>query len=80
VPESKGRKKPAYTPPPAPVKVRKRRGWIGPAMATCFLIGIVWLVLFYIADVPFLRGLGNWNLAIGFGLLLVGFGLATRWE
>jgi uncharacterized MAPEG superfamily protein len=62
------------------VKVRKRRGWIGPAMATCFLIGIVWLVLFYIADVPFLRGLSNWNLAIGFGLLLVGFALATRWE
>ena len=80
MPESKARKKPAYTPPPKPVKVRKRRTWVGPAMAVCFGLGIAWLVCYYIANLSFMSHLGAWNLAIGFGLLLVGFFFATRWE
>ncbi|MDQ1703204.1 MAG: hypothetical protein QOF57_2456 [Frankiaceae bacterium] len=80
MPESKGRKKPAYTPPPAAVKVRKRRAWIAPAMAVCFLLGIAWLTIWYIAKPSWMDGLGNGNLGVGFGLLLVGFALATKWE
>ncbi|MDQ1681981.1 MAG: hypothetical protein QOG52_2548 [Frankiaceae bacterium] len=79
MPESKGRKKPAYTPPPTAVKVRKRRAWIAPAMAVCFVLGIAWLTVWYIAQPHWMVG-GNINLGIGFGLLLVGFALATKWE
>ena len=79
MPESKGRKKPAYTPPLAAVKVRRRRAWIAPAMAVCFVLGIAWLTVWYIAQPSWMVG-GNWNLGIGFGLLLVGFALATKWE
>ena len=79
MPESKGRKKPAYTPPPTAVKVRKRRAWVAPAMAVCFVLGIAWLTVWYIAQPHWMKG-NNLNLGIGFGLLLVGFALATKWE
>jgi Cell division protein CrgA len=29
---------------------------------------------------PYLRDLGNWNLAIGMGLISLGFVFATKWE
>jgi hypothetical protein len=27
-----------------------------------------------------IESLHNWNMAIGFGLIAIGFGLATRWK
>ena len=85
MPESKGRKKPAYTPPPAAVKIRRRRAWVAPAMAACFILGIAYLTVWYIAKPDWMIGNPgtageNWNLAVGFGLLLIGFALATKWE
>jgi hypothetical protein len=29
---------------------------------------------------PVLSTLGNWNMAIGFGLIMIGFGLSTKWR
>lgn len=49
-------------------------------MITFFVLGILWLSIWYIARPTFLLDLGNWNLAIGFSMLLVGFVLATKWE
>lgn len=85
MPKSRVRKKPVYTPPTAsPQQLRKKRHgkpWIGPAMTTCFLIGIVWLVVFYITNGEFpVPDVRNWNMAIGFGFLCVGFGLSTQWR
>lgn len=82
MPESKGRKKPVYTPPPAPQKVKKNRPWVVPAMLTAFVLGILWLVLFYLFDFGWQDSLGGQagNLGIGFGLMVVGFILATKWE
>ena len=48
-------------------------------MAVCFVLGIAWLTVWYIAQPSWMVG-GNINLGIGFGLLLVGFALATKWE
>ena len=31
-------------------------------------------------DLPLMSALGPWNIAIGFGFILVGFGAATQWR
>ncbi len=53
-------------------------------MLGCFLIGLVWIVLYYItgADVtlPLLTDLGQYNLMVGIGFMAVGFVYATHWE
>ncbi|MBF8185995.1 cell division protein CrgA [Nonomuraea sp. K274] len=42
-------------------------------MAASWIIGILWIVLFYVnPTLPVLSELGNWNLLIGFALLLLG--------
>jgi hypothetical protein len=85
VPESKKRKKAAYTPPTAPAASRKKGPspvWLAPLMLALFLIGIIWLVVFYLAgdNMPLVGGLGNSNLLIGFGFIIAGFGLSTQWR
>jgi hypothetical protein len=85
VPESKKRKKAVYT-PPTPVGGKKKKGpspvWLAPLMLALFLIGIIWLVTFYLAgtDVPFMKDFGQSNLLIGFGFIIAGFGLSTQWR
>jgi cell division protein CrgA len=83
VPESRSRRRTAYTPPASgkrPTRVGGSR-WVAPAMVACWVLGLAWIVLFYLApDMPYLRDLGNWNLAIGMGLISLGFIFATRWE
>jgi len=92
VPESRPRNKPRYTPPPSAgstAKSSKRRGklsaggrWVAPVMCACWILGLLWIVTFYIAGdrIGVLIALGNWNLLIGMGLIIIGFFFATRWE
>lgn len=53
-------------------------------MLGCFLIGLTWIVVYYVtsqdANVPLLRELGNYNLLVGVGFMAVGFVFATKWE
>lgn len=85
MPESKKRKKAVYT-APTPVGGVKKKGpspvWLAPLMLTLFLIGIIWLVVFYLVgeDMPVVGDLGNNNLLIGFGFIIAGFGLSTQWR
>ena len=84
MPKSRIRRKGAFTPPPQPVpasaKVSGR--WVAPLMVGFFLVGLAWIVIYYIApdSVPVMKSLGNANLLIGFGLLGGGFITATRWK
>ncbi|GAA1109013.1 cell division protein CrgA [Kribbella jejuensis] len=57
------------------------RVWVAPLMLACWLLGLAWLVVFYVAgqDVPVMKDLGNWNLLIGMGLIAVGFVVSTQW-
>lgn len=85
MPESKKRKKAVYTPPTAPGAAKKKGPspvWLAPLMLVFFLIGILWLVVFYLVgnDMPLVGDLGNSNLLIGFGFIIVGFGLSTQWR
>ena len=52
-------------------------------MVTMFLVGLLWIVVFYLAgnQVPVMQDLGNLeNVLIGFGLIGVGFALSTKWQ
>jgi Cell division protein CrgA len=82
VPKSRARAKTAYTAPPTrSPKKRVSPPWVAPLMLGCFLIGIVWLVLFYVTggSLP-ISALRNWNLLIGFGFIIAGFGISTQWH
>lgn len=65
----------------APRRGPKQRRWVAPLMLACWLIGLAWLVVFYVAgnDIPYMKDLGNWNLLIGMGLIALGFVLSTQW-
>jgi hypothetical protein len=50
-------------------------------MVAAFLIGLFWIVVFYVSQTVYpIRGIGAWNMIIGFGFIGVGFSLATRWR
>lgn len=88
MPKSKVRKKAAYTPPAdkrTPVKVRAQ----GPShpvykavMFGLMLLGLIWLVINYLAGdrIPFMLELGNWNFLIGFVLMIAGLLMTMRWR
>ncbi|MCW2666955.1 MAG: hypothetical protein JWN57_1917 [Frankiales bacterium] len=85
MPESKKRKTVAAT-RPAATSTPKKKGpspiWLAPLMLAMFGLGILWLVVFYLAngEMPILEDLQNWHLLIGFGFIVVGFGLSTQWR
>jgi hypothetical protein len=53
-------------------------------MLGCFLIGLAWIVVYYVfgqsGSLPLLRDLGQYNLVVGIGFMAVGFVYATHWE
>jgi hypothetical protein len=53
-------------------------------MLGSFLLGLVWIIVYYMAgqptDLPVLRDLEAYNLLVGIGFMAVGFIYATRWE
>lgn len=53
-------------------------------MLGCFLIGLLWIVLYYVTGqdltLPLLTDLGQYNLMVGIGFMAVGFVYATHWE
>ena len=53
-------------------------------MLGAFLIGLIWIVLYYITgqdlSIPVMKNLGQYNLIVGIGFMAVGFVYATRWE
>jgi hypothetical protein len=83
MPESKGRSNPKYQPPEPSKKADKGPSprWLVVAMIAFFLVGLLWIVVYYLApSAPLVSSLGAWNMVIGFGLILVGFLLSTRWR
>jgi len=50
-------------------------------MTATFIIGLAWIVAYYVAPgAPFISTLGWWNVVIGFGFFGIGFFLSTRWR
>jgi hypothetical protein len=90
VPKSKVRKKSAYTPPEGVLQSRSGQPralepsprWYAPLMVTLMVIGLLWIVVFYVAEdrIPFMLSLGAWNFAIGFGAMVAGLVMSMRWR
>lgn len=87
MPESRGRKRSDYTPPPekGERKVMKLGSapWVAPTMVACFIIGLLWIVVFYIAgpSIPVMNALSPLvNVVIGFAFITAGFVISTRWR
>jgi hypothetical protein len=86
VPESRLRRKKAFTPPTTPrsqnpVKIGSPSWW-APVMVGFFVLGLFWIVVYYIGgnELPVMKSIGWFNILIGFGLIGVGFGMSTRWR
>jgi Cell division protein CrgA len=83
VPKSRVRKRTVYTPPP-PKSARRKVSppWVGPLIVALLVLGLAWIVVYYVSanGFPGMSALGNWNLVIGFGLVIGGLTLATKWR
>ncbi|WP_327088423.1 cell division protein CrgA [Nonomuraea sp. NBC_01738] len=81
MPKPKARKKAVYTPPQKTQQVKLSPRWLAPTMVVSWIIGILWIAVYYIApDAPLLGDLRNWNLLIGFVFIIFGVVLSTRWR
>jgi len=51
-------------------------------MLVCLLLGLAWIAVFYVTGgtLPGQRKLGDWNLVVGFVVIIAGLGLATKWR
>lgn len=61
--------------------------WFLPVMIGFFLLGLFWMVTYYITQGQLPLGslvpgfnLKDYNILIGFGFVMVGFGMTTRWK
>ncbi|AJE83967.1 MULTISPECIES: cell division protein CrgA [Streptomyces] len=84
MPKSRIRKKDDYTPPPAKQATNIKltsRSWVAPVMLALFLIGLAWIVVFYVTDgkLP-IESIDNFNIVVGFAFIAAGFGVSTQWK
>lgn len=54
-------------------------------MLSCFLLGLAWVVTYYMAashisSIPIMKDLNQYNLLVGVAFMAVGFSFATKWE
>lgn len=57
--------------------------WFKPVMFGFMLLGLIWIVLYYVTASTLalpIPQLGQNNIFVGFGLILVGFLMTTRWR
>jgi hypothetical protein len=49
-------------------------------MVTVMILGGLWVVIYYLSGGAWpIEAIGGWNLAVGFGLVLAGFGMTSGW-
>jgi Cell division protein CrgA len=83
VPESRARKKAkSQSQQNQPARPKGGGRWVVPVMLTLFIVGLLWIVVFYLAgtEIPVMSDLGYWNLGIGMGMILLGLITAMKWE
>lgn len=78
---TKRAKKPRRDGAPIAGKVTPNPTWYVPVMVGLMIIGLVWIVTYYLTAAEFpVRSWGNWNLGAGFGLIIAGFLMTTNWH
>ncbi|MYR32847.1 cell division protein CrgA [Nocardiopsis alba] len=76
------KKKAVYTPPPSKEQPKVSPRWLVPTMLGFFILGILWIGVYYLAgtSVPYMQDWHNWNLLIGFSGIIIAVILSTRWH
>jgi len=78
---SKKRKVEAYKVPRSISKPKSDNPkWLVPTMSTFLVLGPLWIVVYYVSRSQYPLDIGHWNIGVGFTMLLVAMGLATRWK
>lgn len=54
--------------------------WLAPTAVTLLLLGLVYLVTFYLSSGQLPLPIENWNLLVGFAIMIAGGGLLMRWK
>ena len=54
--------------------------WLVPTFSTLLLLGLTWILVYYISRGQYPVEIGNANIFIGFAMLLAAMGLLTRWK
>ncbi len=54
--------------------------WLVPTFTTLLIVGLLWILVYYISRGQYPFEIGNINIFIGFAMLLVAMGLLTRWK
>lgn len=81
MPESRSRKKAAYTPPPPPSGPKQSARWWAPTMVALMIVGLTWVVVTYLSDSQYpIPTIGSWNLLAGFAVMMAGFLMTMRWR
>jgi hypothetical protein len=81
VPKSRVRSKAVYTPPPRSSKAKVSPRWLVPAMLGSLLLGLAWISTYYISNQSLpVSAFGAWNLVVGFGFIVSGVVLSTKWH
>lgn len=61
--------------------IKESPSWLAPLMVTAFLLGLIWIVIFYVSGTRYpIPNIGSWNMLVGFVFVGFGFTLATRWR
>lgn len=54
--------------------------WLAPTAVTLLLLGLVYLVTYYLSSATLPLPIGDWNLLAGFGIMILGGALLMRWR
>lgn len=78
---STARQKATYTSADGQRTIRPNPRWFLPTLIALLLVGLAWLVTFYISGARWpVEAWGNWNLVAGFAFLVGGLVMSTRWR
>jgi hypothetical protein len=45
------------------------------------VLGLLWIIVFYLTNGMWpIPNIGNWNIAVGFGIAIAGFLMTTQWR
>ena len=54
--------------------------WFVPLFCAFMIVGLIWVVVVYMTAKYPIPGIGNWNLAVGFALIMIGFLMTVAWR
>ncbi|WP_124040271.1 cell division protein CrgA [Neoactinobaculum massilliense] len=67
--------------PKKPAGQQRSPRWWAPTMVTLMILGLLIVVVYYLFGGGYpIPAIGNWNLGIGFGIMIIGFLMTMGWK